>query len=45
MDKKVRTQIELAIRALVYELNKHPEPNVLMAQQRLLDAIDWLGRE
>ena len=45
MDKKVRTQIELSIRALVQKLNEYPKDNVLMAQQRLLDALNWLNRE
>ena len=45
MDKKVRTQIELSIRALVQKLNDYPNSNVLMAQQRLLDAVNWLNRE
>jgi hypothetical protein len=45
MDKKVKTQIELSIRELVQKLNDYPKSNVLMAQQRLLDAVNWLNRE
>jgi hypothetical protein len=45
MDKKVKTQIELSIRAIVQMLNEYPTDNVLMAQQRLLDAVNWLNRE
>jgi hypothetical protein len=45
MDKKIMNQIKLSIRELVKKLNEYPESNVLMAQQRLLDAVNWLNRE
>jgi hypothetical protein len=44
MDIKTRKDIKLKIMNIVTQLNNYPDNNVLMAQQRLLDAINWLGR-
>lgn len=45
MDIKTRKETQIKIMSIVTELNSHPEPNVVMAQQRLLDAANWLERE
>ena len=45
MNKKTLATFESTIRSVVQSLNDYPQPNVLMAQQRLLDAIYWLHVE
>ena len=45
MSKETIQRIEARIKAIVIELNEFPSGNILMAQQRLLDSIQWLISE
>jgi hypothetical protein len=45
MNKESIKRIEARIKAIVVELNEFPSSNILMAQQRLLDSIQWLFLE